>query len=52
MSVGDDCYTVAASGPVAIEIDLGQYQLSDGPCLRSVVRGRKVRLDLVPGDID
>lgn len=43
--------TAAASGRIALELDLVQYSLHDGPCLTAFRTMQNLRLDLVdPGD--
>ena len=42
--------TAATSSHVAIEVDVAQYVLDEGPCLDAVGLGRRVRVDFLDAD--
>jgi GAF domain-containing protein len=51
LSINGRPATAAATGRVALELDMVQYDLHDGPCLTSSRTMKSLRLDLVgPGD--
>lgn len=44
--------TAAASSYVAIEVDVAQYTLNEGPCLTAAQVGQRIRVDMVDADED
>ena len=47
---GEGASTVAASDPVAVDLDLVQYRTSRGPCLEAVATDRLLAVDDVDGE--
>lgn len=42
--------TEAVNDRVVVAVDLAQYEMDEGPCLRAAAEDRSIRVDLIPTD--